>query len=231
MGMILVLHIVAGLVGIGSGFIALYSSKGAKLHRRAGIVFVCAMVTLCPAGLLIAVVRNVTLALNVPTALVTACLVITGLTTVRPPSELTRWIDRGAMVVLLSVGVAYLATGLVVLATGAKIKGVPTFVFFLWGVSGTIAGVGDVRVMRSGALKGTARLARHLWRMSFPLSIAALSLPRVIPKPLRITPVLALPVLAVAFTMFYWLWRLRIKRSLRGIVASTLPSPATGGSL
>ncbi|MDQ3518536.1 MAG: hypothetical protein M3466_09030 [Gemmatimonadota bacterium] len=41
------------------------------------------------------------------------------------------------------------------------------------------------------------------------------------PKPVRIIPLLALPVLAVLVTMFYWLWRVRIRRSFRGIVAAS----------
>jgi uncharacterized membrane protein len=45
--------------------------------------------------------------------------------------------------------------------------------------------------------------------------------PAIIPKPIRILPVLALPVLAVLVTMFYWLWRIRIRRSLRGVVLAT----------
>jgi len=43
----------------------------------------------------------------------------------------------------------------------------------------------------------------------------------VIPKPIRIFPLLALPMLTVLVTMFYWLWRVRIKRSLRGIVGAS----------
>jgi hypothetical protein len=59
--------------------------------------------------------------------------------------------------------------------------------------------------------------------MCFALFIAALSFfigqAKVFPEPIRIRPLLALPVLVVLVTMFYWLWRVRIKRSLRGIVA------------
>ena len=58
--------------------------------------------------------------------------------------------------------------------------------------------------------------------MCFALFIAALSFfigqAQVIPKPIRIMPLLALPVLAVLLTMLYWLWRIRVRRSLRGIV-------------
>lgn len=65
--------------------------------------------------------------------------------------------------------------------------------------------------------------------MSFALFIAALSFflgqAKVIPKPIRIPGLLALPVLAVLVTMLYWLWRVRIRRSLRGIVR--IGSPAS----
>ena len=103
----------------------------------------------------------------------------------------------------------------------------PAFPFFLFGVVGLLATVGDLRVMRSGPLRGAARLARHLWRMSFALFIAALSFfigqAKVIPKPVRVTPLLVLPVLAVLVTMLYWLWRVRVRRSLRGIVGLRAP--------
>ena len=76
--------------------------------------------------------------------------------------------------------------------------------------------------MRSGALRGTARIARHLWRMAFALLIAAMSFflgqAKVIPKPIRIPGLLALPVLAVLVTMLYWMWRVRLRRSLQGMV-------------
>ena len=41
---------------------------------------------------------------------------------------------------------------------------------------------------------------------------------KVIPEPIRIPGLLALPVLAVLLTMFYWLWRIRMRRNMRGIV-------------
>ena len=41
---------------------------------------------------------------------------------------------------------------------------------------------------------------------------------KVIPKPIRIYPLLAAPVVSVLVTMLYWLWRVRVKQTLRGIV-------------
>jgi cobalamin synthase len=74
-------------------------------------------------------------------------------------------------------------------------------------------------------MRPTYLVARHLWRMCFALFVAALSFfigqAKVIPKPIRIYPLLALPVPAVLVTMFYWLWRVRFRRSLRGIVGGS----------
>jgi divalent metal cation (Fe/Co/Zn/Cd) transporter len=83
-----------------------------------------------------------------------------------------------------------------------------------------LAAVGDVRVMRAGPLKGGKRLGRHLWRMCFALFIAAGSffsirerVARILPEPFTTGPMHALPVALVFVAMFYWLWRVRIRRS------------------
>ena len=106
----------------------------------------------------------------------------------------------------------------------------PAFPFVMFGVVAVLGTVGDVRVLRSGALRGSPRIARHLWRMSFALFIAALSFfigqSDELPASLRIMPLLALPVLAVLVTMLYWLWRVRIRRSLRGVTVV----PAAGAT-
>jgi uncharacterized membrane protein len=218
----LLVHILGGSLGLVSGFVALYAPKGARVHRTAGMVFVYAMLTMCVAGLVIAAGRSVAPAINIPAGLLTAYLVVTALTTVRHPAARSRWLELGAMLVALGVGLTSLLFGVEALAGGGMRNGMPAFPFFLFGVVGLLASVGDVRVMRSGALRGAPRLARHLWRMSFALFIAALSFfigqAKVIPKPVRIPGLLALPVLAVLVTMFYWLWRVRVRPSFRGIV-------------
>jgi hypothetical protein len=223
-------HILAGSLGIVSGFIALYVTKGMRLHRRVGMVFVCAMLTTSVFGVTIAAVRGVAPAVNIPAALLTAYLVITALTTVRPPLPGSRWIDPALMLVALGITLASLTFAVEAFANGGMRNGMPAFPFVMFGVVGLLAITGDVRMIRSGALKGAYRLARHLWRMSFALFIAALSFfigqARVFPEPIRIRPLLALPVLAVLVTMFYWLWRVRIRRSLRGITTVTANEPA-----
>jgi len=220
-------HILAGTLGIVSGFVALYATKGARLHRRIGMVFVGAMLTTSFFGVMIAAVRGVAPAVNVPAALLTAYLVITALLTVRPPLAGSRWLAPGLMLLALGVGLASLTFAVEAFAAGGKRNGMPAFPFVMFATVGLLASAGDLRVMRTGALRGAPRLARHLWRMCFALFIAALSFfigqSKVFPEPIRIVPLLALPVLVVLVTMFYWLWRVRIRHSLRGIVGVGTP--------
>ncbi len=223
MRMTYVVHILAGSLALLFGYIALYAAKGSPLHRKSGMVFVYAMLTMCVAGTTIAAVRGVAPAVNIPAGVLTAYLVVTSLTTVRRLSERPRWFDLGLMLVALAVGVTSLTFAFEAFSSpDGKRHGMPAFPFVMFGVVGTLAGVLDLRMIRAGGLKGASRLARHLWRMSFALFIAALSFfigqAQVFPKPVRIPVLLALPVLAVLVTMFYWLWRVRIRRSFRGIV-------------
>ena len=228
MRLVYVVHIVAGGIGLLAGYFALYSVKGAVRHRKAGMLFVYAMLIVCIAGTTIAAVRNVAPSLNIPAAVLTSYLVITSLLTVRRSPTPSRWLDLGLMVVAIVVGLTSLTFGFEAIASpdGKGRDGMPAFPFFMFGVVGTLAAGLDLRMMRSGGLKGASRLARHLWRMSFALFIAALSFfigqAQVFPKPIRIMPMLALPVLAVLVTMFYWLWRVR-RRSLRGITIARAP--------
>jgi uncharacterized membrane protein len=78
-----VVHILAGILVVLSGYVALWATKGATLHRKAGKVFVYAMLTTAVFGMTIAIVRDVALAINVPAALLTSYLVVTSLTTIR----------------------------------------------------------------------------------------------------------------------------------------------------
>ena len=220
----LIIHIAAGALGLLSGYVALYAAKGATLHRRSGMVFVTAMLTMTVFGMVLAAARGGAWAgVNFRAALLTAYLVVTARATVRPRDAGSRWLDAGGMLVALTVGLVSLTFGLEAVASGGNRNGVPAFPFFLFGVVGLLGAVGDLRMIRSGSLRGAQRIARHLWRMSFALLIAAMSFffgqAKVIPKPIRIMPLLALPVLAVLVTMLYWLWRVRVRRSLRGIVA------------
>lgn len=222
----LVVHIIAGAVGILSGFVALSVTKGAPLHRKTGMVFVYAMISMALVGSMMAVVRGVAPGANAPVGLLTAYLVITALTTVRPPSARSRSVDFGLMIVVLLVTLTLLTFGVRVLTSPTgKLYGMPAFPFLIFAAIGLLAGAGDLRLIRSGGvhmIRGAPRLTRHLWRMSVALLIAAFSFflgqAKVIPKPIRIVPLLIIPPLIVLAALLYWLWRVRFRRVLRGIV-------------
>jgi len=225
--MTLLIHITAGAVGLISGYLALFVAKGGRLHRKAGMVFVCAMLTMSVAGFTMTISRDIAPAVNVPAALLTAYLVITSLTTVRPLTIGSRPLLVGGMLVVFVVSMVDAVFGFEAVANGGKRQGIPAFPFFLFAVTGLFASAGDLRILRTGALRGAHRIARHLWRMSFALFIAALSFflgqAKVIPKPIRIPALLAIPVLIVLVSMIYWMWRVRFRQSLRGIVGVRAP--------
>jgi uncharacterized membrane protein len=61
-----VVHIVAGILTVVFGYLALYAPKGARLHRKSGMLFVYAMLTTAVFGATIAAARGVAPAINIP---------------------------------------------------------------------------------------------------------------------------------------------------------------------
>ena len=216
MFVLLPVHIVAGSLGIVTGFVALFASKGSPVHRRIGMAFVASMLTMTFTGTIIAAVRNAAPALNIPAGLITAYLVITGLTTLRPGP---RWLAYACMAAAALIGATELWLGFEAIAHGGRRFGMPAFPFLLFGIAGTFGALGDLRWIRSGGARGVPRIGRHLWRMSLALAIAAMSFfigqADEFPKEWRIMPLLALPPLSVVVTMLYWVWRVRRKRTFR----------------
>ena len=209
------LHVLAGLSALVGGAVALYALKGAKLHRRSGMVFVYAMLIMASTGTLMSIVHlNVG---NVMAGLLTLYLVLTALLTVRRPSLEFNGIDRLAMLVALTVGVTAVTFGVAAVrsATGT-LHGIPPPVYFMFGTVALLATFGDLRVMRSWRTQGGFRIKRHLWRMCFALFIATASFflgpSQRLPAFLRHSPLRPLPVLIVLVVMFFWLARVSIQQ-------------------
>ena len=209
MRLILLVHIIAGGLGLLSGYVALGATKGAPLHRKSGMLFVFVMLPMSVTAMLISAVEGVAPAINIPAALLTFYLVMTALTTVRPFAGTRRWLEPAGMWLAFAIGLTCLTLGL---AAGSALA----FPLLMFGGIALIAGVGDRRMIRSGGLGGAPRLARHLWRMCFALLVASVAFyPRLGRMGLVPKPLVALPVLAVLVLMFYWLWRVRARRDVR----------------
>src|SRR5262249_51657757 len=194
---------------------------GATLHRRSGLLFVFAMLTMGISGSVLALRQSLTNP-NVLGGFMSAYFVVTALTTVRRASAWTRRLNLAALAVATALALTEIGLGFRALASPrGTINGVPFFMLFFLATITTMAAAGDVRVLRSGALRGGSRLARHLWRMCFALFIAAGSffsirarVAKILPEPLTTAPMRALPVALVFIAMFYWLWRVQRRRPL-----------------
>jgi len=239
--MLLPVHIFAGGVAIILGGIALVASKGATLHRRSGLLFVYAMLTMGISGSILALRQSLTNS-NILGGFMSAYFVVTALTTVRPVSAWTRWLNAGALVVAIALSLVEIGMGFKALSNpDREINGVPFFMLFFLATVTSLAAAGDIRMMRSGALRAAPRLSRHLWRMCFALFIAAGSffsirsrVAKVLPQPFTTPMMRALPIALVLAAMCYWLWRVRARRGAIFAGRTALPPPyslSPGGRL
>ena len=230
MPVILPAHIAAGIVALVFGYLALYAAKGATLHRRAGIIFVYAMVTMSVSGALMDALRTSSVSTNVVAGLVTFYFVTTALLTVRARSTHAQRIDALAMFLGLVAAALAFKSGVALSKSGRAEMGP----LFLFGTLGLVAVAGDFRMLLAGGIQGSRRIQRHLWRMCFAMWVAAASFfwgpPRRVPEMLRIPALQAFAVLVPIMAMMYWLWRLRVQRNSRRLHLSTAASEAGAAS-
>ena len=218
----LAVHFAVGLVAIVTGAIALAAAKGGQLHKQSGLVFTCAMIVL---GLTAAGIGTYE---NIPGqvfgGLLAAYLVFTAMTTVKPLPGIGQRVNVALMVLAFGYGVVSLYGGVVEwLDPTVKVVGRPRVVPPL--IIGTVillAAFGDLRAIREGGLQGSRRLARHLWRMCFALFVATgsffLGQMKFIPEPVRILPLILVLAFAPIPFLLYWMWRVRVRGRLSGIV-------------
>ena len=215
--MLLGIHVAAGGLAIVLGAVALSVKKGGTIHRRSGQVFVCAMFVL---GITAAILGNVF------GGLMTLYFVGTAFLTVRPESPWTRRSNLVALSLAVVLALLDIVGGVKAFnSPRGTLDGVPFGMLFFLATIMLLAAIGDVRVIRSGMPSGRPRLARHLWRMCFALFIAAGSffsirarVAKVLPEPFTTAPMRALPILLLFGAMFYWLWRVRVRRALPVLV-------------
>ena len=219
--MLLPVHIVAGGLAIVFGGVALLAPKGAFIHRRIGLLFVYAMLTMGISGSILAIRQSWT-NMNALGGVMSAYFVITALTTVRRPSAWTRSLNLTALLVAIALTLIDTSLGVKAFASpDGAINGVPFFMLFFMATVTGLAAAGDIRLWRSASLPASLRLARHLWRMCFALFIAAGSffsirerVAKILPDPFTTPAMRALPVALVFVAMFYWLWRVRFRHLL-----------------
>ena len=214
----LAVHIAAGVLAVLAGYVAIFAAKGAGLHRRSGMLFVWAMLVLGVSASVVAIARDLPGSrLGGPLA---AYFAITALTAVRP---IDRRLDIAILVVPLIVSLGSIAPVANALAQGKwTLNGVPIgMIVFLASVS-LLAVISDVRLLRGRVLTGSRRIARHLWRMCFAFWIATgsffLGQMDEFPVWLQNAALMSIPALLPLVLMLYWLWRVRLRGALAGLV-------------
>ena len=217
--MLVPVHVVAGTIAILTGYVALFAFKGAKVHRKSGVIFTGAMLVMSLSGAVMAI-GHAGAAVNIPAGLVTAYLIATAYAAVQPSSLRLRAFERAAMIAAFGFG----AVSIAIAASGTQ--GGFTIPLFMFGLIALLGANGDRRMLRAGGLQGAPRLKRHLWRMCTGLFVAAASFflgpPARVPEPLRLPPFRLVPLLALA-AMAFWLWRLRAGRKAARVLTAGVP--------
>lgn len=203
-------HIGAGSVGLLSGAAAFVFRKGTALHRLIGQVFVVAMLIMSGIGACVAPFLPTPERASVVAGVLTFYLVLSSWMAVkRKPGQIGA-LDLGLLLTSLAVVVAgayffWLAGQ----SPNGQLDGQPGAAFVMFIIIGSLAAVGDLRLIVNRGVRGATRLARHLWRMTVALFIAANSLflgqQQVFPKALQGSVWLMLPALLILGLLLFWL--------------------------
>jgi uncharacterized membrane protein len=226
----LAVHVGTGLVALAVGFVAMAVRKGGRWHRRSGLVFVYAMLVtgVTAAGISLYEGRSAGGGVFI------VYLMVTAWTAVRPLPAGGRHVNIALMVVAFAFAAASYASGFTALGRpGNQLDGVPAGMLFFLATIALLAVIGDARMIRDGGIQGARRVARHLWRMSFGLFIASgsflLGQMRFIPEPIRIVPLIFVVALSPLLLLLYWMWRVRLRQNLRGMLtAPPIEAPHPG---
>jgi uncharacterized membrane protein len=228
----LAFHVAMGVIALASGLVAIAARKGGMWHRRAGLVFVATMLANGISAAGIAAYEGK----SISSGALTLYLVFTAFTAVRPLRALARGVDIALMAFAFTfAGMTYLGAFTALGNRGHQLNGVPAGMLFFLGTVILLAAIGDVRMIRAGGIQGTRRLARHLWRMCFGLFIASgsfaaqLVMMKFMPPQLRSMPVILLLGGGPLVVLLYWMWRVRLRQNLRGLMTATpleVPRPA-----
>ena len=220
----LTFHVAMGTIALAAGSVAIAARKGGTWHRRSGVVFVSAMIAMGLTAVGIATYEGKG---DVTGGALTAYLVLTAWTTVKPLPGAGRRVDIALMLLAFVFAAAGFARAFTVLGMpGSRSEGVPAGMMFFMSTIVPLAAVGDARMIRAGGVRGTRRLARHLWRMCFGLFIATgsfvaqLVMRKFMPAWMRSVPVILVLAAGPLVVLMYWMWRLRLRQNVRGVITA-----------
>lgn len=215
MNPLLLFHILAGSIALIAGAAAMSARKGGPLHARAGTTFFVSMLAMAGTGAVIALLMPER---GTATVGILCCyLVATSWLAARNSGGEAGAAEIGAMCVALGCAASFLAIALIGLAEpDGRLDELPAPFHFPF-VAIALLGAGlDLNFILRRRLSNPQRVARHLWRMSTALLIAAFSFflgqQGNMPAFVQGSPLLFAPPLAVLATMLFWIFRVRVGR-------------------
>jgi uncharacterized membrane protein len=225
---LLTLHIACSLVGLLSGFTAMFFRKGSGLHAAAGTVFFVSMLGMSTSAVYIAAFLK-PIMINVVAGSLTFYLVTTGWKAAKDRRGKTNLFDRGALVFALVLAAFSISSGFKGASATGVHDGLATTMFFVFGTITLLLAVSDIRMLIRGGVNGSQRIKRHLWRMGLALLLTTLSAQgRLYPKWIRGTALVYVPILLLLGSLLFWLYRLSArKRAAHGRELSSTTAPAT----
>ena len=221
MNAVLIPHIMAGLVAVLAGYLAVSAPKGARVHRLAGNAFFGSMLVLGVTAAILEPFR--TPEPGSPLGGILVCyFVATSWVTARRRDGKTGKFEIIACALVL-VGAALCTWDGIMGAETPAGRG-PVFAF---AAVCLLAGLLDLNVILRARMTAAQRIARHLWRMCFAFFIATgsffLGQQDIMPEAVRGSPILWILALAPFGFMLFWLVRIRLGKRI-GVKAVAQPA-------
>jgi uncharacterized membrane protein len=235
MSVLTLVHIAFGSTALLAGAGAMTFRKGGRMHARAGTIFLGAMLVMALTGSVMATVR-----VERGTALIgllTAYLVITSWWTARHRDGIAGRFEMFSLATALAfAGVMGTFGTMAMNSANGRLDSLPAAAHYPFAVVMLIAAAGDLNFLLRGTLSGRQRLARHLWRMSVALFIAAASFflgqQDEFSPALKGLPIWFVPPFATLLAMVFWLFRVRFAKAWSKAIPRRRadPLPVAGAS-
>ncbi len=187
---VLAIHVAAGGLAIVLGAVALSVKKGGTIHRRSGLVFVCAMFVL---GITAAMLRRSNVAALIVALGLALVDILGGVKAFNSPGRVLNGIPFVMLFFLATIMLLAAAGDRRAIRSGMPI-GRPRLARHLWRMCFALF------IAAGSFFSIRARVAK------------------VLPEPFTTAPMRALPILLLFGAMFYWLWRVRGRRALPVLV-------------
>jgi uncharacterized membrane protein len=227
-GALMAIHIVAGLIALPAGTLAVVARKGGAMHLKAGMCFFAAMLVLGVTAAILEPLREPPGSGSPIGGLIVCYFVATSWTAARRRDGTTGRFEIAACAAIFILFVLMIWGGL----TGSTTPAGPGPVFAIAGVC-LIAGLLDLNAILRCKLTSAQRIARHLWRMCFAFFIATgsffLGQQDALPEAVRGSPALFVLAFAPFGVMAFWLVRVRFSTMIGRLKLKPRPVAASPG--